>query len=147
MACSNLRSSPGRRMTGGCTRGKCNKVMSFNLGTNCSNTLGFVRGIRLLSLLTGVKSTGSLIVRPTSAARSRLSRRRRLSAKMAPSLVEFTINVRSVRSVLTSISRTLSGVWARDFLTFGCLFFVEFLYELVVVLGRLLRVPRGLLAG
>lgn len=66
--------------------------------------------LRVFSLLTGITSIGSLIVRPTSAARSRLDSRRGLRRNVHPGAVHLSVNARRVSSVVTSLSRTFGTI-------------------------------------
>lgn len=103
--------SPGRRrLCGGCFPGNNNSVFAFRVGNSSGGTRSFVSGLRLFSLLTGMTSIGSLIVRPTAAARDRYARRRLLSRKVGPGAVHLSVNARGVSSVVRSLSRTFGTV-------------------------------------
>lgn len=96
--------SPGcGSLCSGCFPGNTNSVFAFSVSNNRTRTGGFVSGLRVFSLLTGITSIGSLIVRPGAAARSRLSRRRFGGRRVGSSAVELSVNARRVSSVVTSL--------------------------------------------
>lgn len=107
----SLPNRPSRTVCRHCFPNKTNSVFAFRMGKKARRTRGFVSDLRVFSLLTGITSIGSLIVRPTAAARSRLGTRRLRRRKVGPKAIELSVNARRVRSVVSSLHRTLRGVW------------------------------------
>lgn len=97
-------------LCGGCFPGNTNSVFAFRVGNSTRATGGFVSRLRMFSLLTGITSIGSLTVRPTSAARSRLDRTRLTRRNVGPGAVELSVNARGVSSVVCSLRRTFSSL-------------------------------------
>lgn len=102
---------PSRTLCRHCFPGKTDSVFAVRIGNNRRRTRHFVSDLRVFSLLTGITSIGSLIVRPTDAARSRLGTRRLTRRNVCPKAIHLSVNARRVSSLLTSLSRTLTKVW------------------------------------
>lgn len=85
-------------------------MVSFNMGNKERGTRRFVGSLGLTTVIARITSTEAYILRPTDSARHRLSSRRLARYNMAPSLMELSINVRGMGSVVTSVSGTLGTV-------------------------------------
>lgn len=86
-------------------------MVSFTIGNKESYTIGFVSDLGLYNVTARITSTGAYVLRPTDRARHRVASRRLVRTNITPSLVELSMNLRGISSLVTSVDRTLSGVW------------------------------------
>lgn len=91
----------------GCVPSKAYNIVAFKLGNKERTTIGVVSGLGLITVIARMTSTEDYMLRPTDRARERVGRRRLLRTNMRPSLVHFDLKVRGVRSLVTSMRRTL----------------------------------------
>lgn len=115
---------PSRTLCKGCFPGKNNSVFAFRIQNNIGRTRAFVSDLRVFSLLTGITSIGSLIVRPTAAARSRLDTQRLRRRNVGPNAIHLSVKARRVSSLLSSLSRTFSEVWGGGDVQWGRCYYV-----------------------
>lgn len=106
----SLTSRPSRTLCRHCFPGNTDSVFAFRVGKKRRRTRHFVSDLRVFSLLTGITSMGSLIVRPTDAARSRLGTRRLTRRRVCPNAIHLSVNARRVSSLVTSLRRTLTEI-------------------------------------
>lgn len=112
MGCTKLPSSGCCTLTRGCVgRNEAYNIVSFRLANNQRTTIHFVSDLGLTAVTARMTTSGAVVLRPTDRARHRVGSRRLTRTNMSPKVVHLSINVRGIRSVVTSVRRTLGGTW------------------------------------
>lgn len=112
MGCYKLGDGGCCRLTRGCVPGNSYNIVTFNLRKAHRRTVGFVSDLGLTYVIARITSTHAYMLRPTDRARHRLASRRLVRTNITPSLVHLSINVRGIGSVVTSLRRTVTRIWA-----------------------------------
>lgn len=109
IGCSNLNGANRCSLITGCFPGKVNAVLSFLISNSRGGIEHVLSKARMFSCIPGVNSTHSLVISPTHVARHRIPLSTHVTTKIDSGLVELSVKLRGISSLVTSLSRTVTG--------------------------------------